>query len=325
MRRALRLEVVGDEQARPARLDRHRVRQVALAQRQAVAVRLDGEVAGALAAEQVGEHRGRVRAGVAQPGQLGVRGEQRDRPLVGQHRQPLDRRRRLAVEPVAALLQQEAEHQGDVHGVGHAERGEGLAVADLDAQVRAGQPGERLLVGDVVAEEDRRRGADLVAQDVQRAALVRLDDRQLDHLLAVGGRHAFPRGRSGVDGREHPAARLVLGAAHVHRDAGRLDLERHARDVQHQLFELGLQPPVQLPRLLVERVDEADVELGAVAADEVHLGRQPRERGEVTQRAAGDDGGGGLVQTGERSEGPTDSGSGRASSGLSVMGASVPS
>ena len=37
------------------------------------------------------------------------------------------------------------------------------------------QPGERLLVGDVVAEEDRRGGAGLVAEHVQRVALVGCD------------------------------------------------------------------------------------------------------------------------------------------------------
>ena len=55
-------------------------------------------------------------------------------------------------------------------------------------------------------------------------------------------------------------------------------------------------------RPVVERVHEADVELGAVAADQVHLGRQAGQRRQVAQRAAGDHGGGGLVQAGERAQ-----------------------
>ena len=51
---------------------------VALAEREALALRGDGEVARRDAAEQVGEDRRRVRPGVAEPGDLGIRGEQRD-------------------------------------------------------------------------------------------------------------------------------------------------------------------------------------------------------------------------------------------------------
>ena len=51
-----------------------------------------------------------------------------------------------------------------------------------------------------------------------------------------------------------------------------------------------------------EPLDEAEVELGAVAADEVHLARQARERRQVAERATGDDGDRGLRQRGERTD-----------------------
>ena len=67
-------------------------------------------------------------------------------------------------------------------------------------------------------------------------------------------------------------------------------------------LQRAAQPPVQRLGLLVQRVHEAHVELGPVAADQVHLGGQPGQRGQVAQGAAGDDGGGGLVQAGQRAQ-----------------------
>ena len=51
-----------------------------------------------------------------------------------------------------------------------------------------------------------------------------------------------------------------------------------------------------------ERAREADVELGAVAADEVDLLGQPRERGEIVQRATRDHGDAGVGERGERAQ-----------------------
>ena len=74
---------------------------------------------------------------------------------------PLDRHRPLAVEPVPPGLQQQRQYPDRVDRLGDPVPGPGLAVADLDADVRPVQVGERVLVGHVVADEQHRTGAEL--------------------------------------------------------------------------------------------------------------------------------------------------------------------
>ena len=64
---------------------------------------------------------------------------------------PLDRNGVIAVEPVPAHLEHEAEHPHRVDRLVDAVRRERLADADLDADVGPVELGERVLVGDVVA------------------------------------------------------------------------------------------------------------------------------------------------------------------------------
>ena len=91
--------------------------------------------------------------------------------------------------------------------------------------------------------------------------------------------------------------------SHVHSDARRLDLEANAVVRGGDRRELHPQPLVQLDQLRCEPLDEAEVEFGAVTADQVHLAREARERGEVAKSAARDDGDGRLWQGGERTDG----------------------
>ena len=117
-----------------------------------------------------------------------------------------------------------------------------------------------------------------------------------------------------------------VGVAYVQRDAGRLDLYGDAGvlggDRAQRVFDLAEQ---RLGRI-VDRVNEAGVELGTVAADQMDLGGHPRQRGA------------GRAARGPRSARPSsragrpatrraaaDSVRGRASSGLATIGAMVPS
>ena len=81
----------------------------------------------------------------------------------------------------------------------------------------------------------------------------------------------------------------------------------------------------ELAQLGREPLDEADVELGAVAADQVHLAGQPGERGQVAQRPAGDDRHGGLRQRGQRPDRRDRLGQRDGRAGSSTIGARVPS
>ncbi len=284
-----RVEPVGDRQARPARLDGHRPGDVALAQRDARADRLDGEVPGVLAAEQVGEDRRGVGAGVAHPRQARVRGEQRVVGAVGQHRVALDELRRFALEPAAAGVHEVRQEPRDVLGVTDPEGGPGGAGPHPDADVRAMEMRKRILIGHVVTEEEHRGGPQLVAQLVEGVALVGGHHRQVDDGLALRGLHAIPSGRALADLLGGLGGVGLRGLPGVQRRARRLRLHprarvalRNRREFRHKLVAAALV-------LARQRPGEPDVELGAVRAHQMDLGRQARERRQVPQCATGDD------------------------------------
>ena len=137
------------------------------------------------------------------------------------------------------------------------------------------QLGECVLVGDVVPEVEDGAGRRLRAQGVDGGALVGRDQRELDHVLAVRDVGPGPGGGPVADRLECMLANLGSGAANVHRDARRLRLQTHARMGTRDRRQLGEELVVKLAELRVEALDEAEVELGAVAADEMHLARQP--------------------------------------------------
>ena len=173
-------------------------------------------------------------------------------------------------------------------GPSHAQLGEGGARADLDAEIGPGQAAERILVGDVVAHEDRRRGPDLVAQRIEREALVGLDDGELDHALALARVDAGEQRGALAHCGQGRGAILLRGLAVVQCGAGGLELDGDAGPGLGDGVELIGQLVSQRDRGGLERTREADVELGAVAADEVDLLGQARERGEIVQAASRD-------------------------------------
>ena len=240
-------QVVGDQQAGPTGFDGHGAVDVALAQRQRLPLRADFEMTGVRVAEQSREHRRRVGLGMTHPHHVGLGGQQRDGAGVRQHRQPLDGRRMPTEQPRAAALEQEGQRQRDVLGRLDPVVGQRVPGADLDADVGTVQPPKCLLVGHVVAEEDRGGRALLVPQDVERLALVGLNHRELQHRLALGDL-GIPRLRT----RHRLLQRLVgvcrLGVAHMQRDAGGLDLDRHARVLGRDCAERILDLPQQCLR-----------------------------------------------------------------------------
>ena len=144
---------------------------------------------------------------------------------------------------------------------------------------------------------------DLVAQGVERVALVGLDDRQLDDLLALARVHARqPRGALS-HGRQGRGGVLLRGLPVVQGGARGLVLDDHAgRWTARCARRSSVTRSRSAQRLRGERAREADVELGAVAADEMDLLRQSRERCEVVQRAAGDHGHAGVAERGQRAQ-----------------------
>ena len=225
---------------------------------------------------------------MAHPHHVGLGGQQRDGSAVGQHGQPLDGRGMPTEKPGAAALEQEVQRERDVLGRLDPVVGQRVAVADLDADVRAVQPAKRLLVGHVVAEEHRGRRALLVAQDVERLALVGLDHRELQHCLALGdlgvprlrGRAcAFFSASSASAGSALRTCSAML--------AGLISIATPG-------YSAAIAPSASLilrsKRLcgVVDAVHETGVELRAVAADQVHLGGHPGQRGQIAQRPPGD-------------------------------------
>ena len=278
------------------------------------------------AAHELREERGAVGPRVTEPGDACIGRHERDGVAVGEHRVALDRDGVGAGEPLAAALDEAREQARDVVRLLDAELREGDARADLDAEVGAGQAAEGVLVGHVVADEDRGGGADLMAQGIERVALVGLDDGELDHLLALARVHAGQQRRARTHGVAGGHAVRLGGLPVVQRSAGGLELDRHARPQGGDRVQLVDHAVAQRERLGRQSAREADVELGAVAADEVDLLGQARERGEVVQRAARDDR---DARVGQRREG-TQRGDRLAlraarPPGTSTIGASVPS
>ena len=74
---------------------------------------------------------------------------------------PLDRHRVVAVEPVPSHLEQEAEHPHRVDRLVDAVPGKGLAAPDLHTDIGTVEAGERVLVGDVVAQIENGAGGGL--------------------------------------------------------------------------------------------------------------------------------------------------------------------
>ena len=211
-----------------------------------------------------------------------------------------DRHGPLAEQPPAAALGEEGQHPYPGFRVIHPEVRPGVAgQSDLDADVRALQVRERVLVGRVVAEEDDRAGRLLGAQLVDGGALVGGHHRQFDDLLAGGQEHPGPGGRTRAQGFHDPGGDVAIGSPGVHRHAGRLLLEAYPCLAVRQGPDLAAEPGTQVGQLGRDPLDEADVELGAVAADQVHLAGQPGQRGQITQRSPGDDRDRGLRKRGQ--------------------------
>ena len=123
------------------------------------------------------------------------------------------------------------------------------------------------------------------------------------------------------------ASRAVggIGVAHVQRDAGGLDLDGNAGELCGDRAQRVLDPAKQRLGRIVDRVHEAGVELGTVAADQMDLGGHPdsvaRSRSARPEISA-------AVVDGRAASARSaaaDSASGRASSGFATIGAMVPS
>ena len=223
------VEVVAHDQAGPARLERERALDVALRGRRALVRRAHGSdppawpptssaKSGALSGR--GWHIHVMRASGVTSATV-LPSESIAWRSIGTAFAPASQSRRVSSEA--------REQAGDVLRVVHAQLGERLARADLDAEVGAGEAAERVLVGDVVADEDGRGGADLVADRIEREALVGLDDGELDHALALARVHAGQRRRAVAHGRQRGLPVLLGGLAVVQRRTRRLVLDGDTR------------------------------------------------------------------------------------------------
>lgn len=161
----------------------------------------------------------------------------------------------------------------------------------LDAHIGAVQPLEGLFVGDVVAEEHRGGRTLLMAQDVEGLALIRGDDGELENLLALGDLRA-PAVCDGECLSQGGVGVLLGCVAHVERDTGRFQFDGHPGIFGGDGRQLGGDGLQQRLGVAVDGVHEAGVELRAVTADQMHLGRQSRQGRQIAQRTSGDQRGG---------------------------------
>ncbi len=187
-------------------------------------------------------------------------------------------------------------------------------------------PAERLLVGDVVAEEHHRRRLVLVAQDVDRLALVGGDHRELEHGLALGQlRRPRPVPRR-VPRRARPPASAGSALRTCRADACGLRVRRSRRAGPAAIVVKLIGDRVRSRRVASMCDGRTRVELGAVAADHGARSTASPTAPAARQGAAGDQGGrrcragrtSAIERLGSRARG-------RASAGLLTIGARVPS
>ena len=307
---------------------RHRARPVALAERDAPAAR------GATVKCPARGPPSRSAKIAAESGRgwqsqvtLRVGGEQGDGRAVGQHRVPLDRHRALAVEPVPPGLQQEAEDAHRVDRVGDAVGGLRLAGADLDADVRARASWANAFSSVTSSPRKSTALADACVRSASTAVplSVATTDSSID-LLAVRDVDVGPGGRAVCDRVERLLATSGSAPRVCTATLAGFVSSRTPGWARGDRSQLGEQPVVELEQLGCEPLDEADVELRAVAADEVDLARAAG-RASARSRSARPETTATVVcgRAASARTAATASGSGTAAVGSSTSGASVPS
>ena len=219
-------------------------------------------------------------------------------------------------------LEQIGEEPGDGVGVGTRNRGGRVAGPTLMPTSGPASVAKRVLVGEVVADETPPRRSELLRMRVERGALVGRNGGDLDDLLAVLARHARLGRR---DLRRSPRRRRPRRprrpcGSGMPRSAGlRSTIAPGVR------FAISSRCWITCVSRIADLVGEVwrepGLELGAVRPDEVHLGRQSAERGQVAQRPAGDRPRRGCRGAMRASANATiDSRWGRARAGSSTMG-----
>lgn len=122
-----------------------------------------------------------------------------------------------------------------------------------------------------------------MAQGLEGPALVGFDHEQLDGVLGVVGMDPVDGGRAGLDVGQGPRHGLGVGdLTVVEGDGGGLDLELGAGGAGGDPGQVDLDAGPQVLLALAQLLAEAEVELGAVAADQVDLGGQAGEQRQVT-------------------------------------------
>src|SRR5207237_10393654 len=127
-----------------------------------------------------------------------------------------------------------------------------------DADVGSGEPTTRLLARDGIADEHRRGCGLLVVQDVERLALVGLDDGEFENRLALGDLRV-PVLRGGVRLLQRILRVRGIRVTDVQRDAGRFDLDGDARVFGGDRAQCVLHLAEQRLGGIVDRVYEAAV------------------------------------------------------------------
>ena len=116
------------------------------------------------------------------------------------------------------------------------------------------------------------------------AAFVGADDEKFGDAFALPCRDAVEAPRDVERFVNRALGVLVAAGAHVEGGAGRLRLDPGAGCAFGDRRERGAHDRQALPRVGRQSGGEAEVELGAVAPDQVDLARQTRQDGQVAQR-----------------------------------------
>ena len=297
-----RFQVIRDGDVGPAGFHDHGAVHVALAQDLRGLHRFHREMAGRVAAEEMGKEGSRVRQRMAHPADPGVRGDEGGGGAVADHRMPLQADGVLPEQPGPAEFKEDAEDPREGLRVPQPVRRGRWPRTDAQAQVRAAQGGHGGFIAGGVPGIEGGADPEHGAQVLHGGRLGRFHHGQVqdgavdnevqpvrpgDFLRLLGGqRDDVGGGRTGVHGHGDGLALDGDAAVGTHGFG-----EGLARLLQHGFGGQG-QP-----------VGEAHVELGAVRTDKVDLCREPRDGGQVTQGTPGNDGSVGVREGSQRPEG----------------------
>src|SRR5579859_8171747 len=172
------------------------------------------------------------------PADLSVRGDERRRTPIPEHRVAFESNRFLPEEPRPAKLEEHSEETRERLGIAEAMPRRRFSRTDVKTKVGTAQGRERVLVTRCVPGEERRADAELRAKTIERGAFGWWQDREVHDRAVFDEIQAVSRGDFAGDGGRRLGS-VRIGFPTVDRERSRLALEGEPA-IGHETLALSL-------------------------------------------------------------------------------------